>query len=125
MIYGPARFLDEVVALGYAAQLVRVGDLDFLVVNDYEVTLGRFSGRAIDLGLPATPDFPRSVGSSIHVRANPQLLDYQCVPNVMNIIVSALGAEWRYWSHNFNWAGERDRSAARLFFQINGIFDRV
>jgi hypothetical protein len=43
----------------------------------------------------------------------------------MNIIASPLGPEWRYWSHNFNWGGERERSAARLLFQVNAIFERV
>lgn len=125
MIYGPSRLLQEICDLGYAAALVRAGDLDFVVLTDFEIVSGRFARRVIDLGLPATPDFPRSVGASIHVRANPQLLEYQNVPNLLNIIQSPLGAEWRYWSHNLNWAGERDRSAARLLYQVNGIFDRA
>lgn len=124
-MYGPARLLKELQELGYDAQLVRAGGLDFVVIAGYEVPHGRFAGRVIDLGLPAPPDFPRSVGSSIHVRATPQLLEYQNVPNVRNIKDSALGAEWRYWSHNFNWAGERERSAARLMYQVNTIFARA
>lgn len=125
MIYGPARLLAELIELGHTAELVRAGDLDYAIIRGFDVPVGRFAGRRIDLGLPATPDFPRSVGASIHVRADPQLLEYQNIPNVMNIITSALGSDWRYWSHNFNWSGERDRSAARLLYQINGIFDRT
>lgn len=124
-MYGPARLLEELQELGYDAQLLRAGELDFVVISQYEVTHGRFTSRVIDLGLPATPDFPRSVGSSIHVRATPQLLEYENIQNVRNIIQSPLGAEWRYWSHNFNWAGERERSAARLMYQVNSIFDRT
>ena len=90
-----------------------------------EVQFGRFAGRVIELGLPAPPDYPRSVGASIHVRAEPQFLEYGKVHKVRNIIKSPLGPEWRYWSHNFNWTGERERSAARLLAQVNSIFDRV
>jgi hypothetical protein len=124
-MYGPSRLLSEIIELGHEAELARAGDLDFAIMKKYEVAFGRFAGRMIDLGLPATPDFPRSVGSSIHVRAIPQLLECQNIPNVMNIIASPLGPDWRYWSHNFNWAGECNRSAARLLYQINGIFERV
>ena len=74
----------------------------------------------IDLGLLATPDYPRTVGSSIHVRAAPQLFDYGSVPGVRNVIESGLGSEWRYWSHNFGWTGER--STRRLISQVNTIF---
>lgn len=124
-MYGPSRLLAELLELGQSAELVRAGDLDFAVVSAYEIRFGRFAGRTIDLGIPAPPDFPRSVGASIQVRADPQLLDYQNIPNRMNIIASPLGQEWRYWSHNFSWSGERNRSAARLLYQINGIFDRL
>ena len=124
-MYGPSRLLAELKAMQHDATLVRAKDLDFAILQEYEVKLGRFAGRVIDLGLPATPDFPRSVGASIHVRADPQLLDYGNVPNVRNIIESPLGPEWRYWSHNFNWAGERERSAARLLAHVNAIFERA
>jgi hypothetical protein len=125
VIYGPPRLRDELEGLGFVAEPIRAGDLDFVILRDFEIQVGRFTGRVIDLGLPATPDFPRSVGSSIHVRCNPQLLEYQNVPNVLNIIQSALGPEWRYWSFNFNWRGERDRSAARLLYHINAVFERA
>jgi hypothetical protein len=126
MLYGPERLLQETRQLGHRAELVSVEEgLQFVVVSDFEVAFGRFNGRVIDLGLPATPDFPRSVGASIHVRADPQLLEYEHVPGVRNIIVSKLGSDWRYWSHNFQWAGERERSAGRLFAQVNKIFERA
>jgi hypothetical protein len=124
-MYGPSRLLSELVELGYTADTIRIGDIDFVIVRKYQIELGRFAGRVIDLGLPATPDFPRTVGSSIQIRANPQLLEYQSIPNVMNIIQSPLGNDWRYWSHNFNWSGECNRSTARLLYKINAIFDRV
>lgn len=122
MTYGPLRLLAELEALGYGAQEVTVPNGEkFVVLASFTVPGGRFGGRVIDLGIQATPDFPRTVSSAIHVRATPQL--YECAdtaPNIRNITNSALGQEWRYWSHNFGWQDER--SARRLMSQINGIF---
>jgi hypothetical protein len=130
--YGIDRLIAEIAALGHGnvskLQVSQPGSqdvLNFALVPDYEVQLGRFAGRVIDLALPGPADFPRSVGASIHVRADPQLLELGHVQNVRNIIESPLGPQWRYWSHNFNWSGERDKSAARLLAQINGIFERA
>lgn len=126
--YGPERLRAELEALGHAADLVAGTDgLQYAVVPGYHVAAGRFAGRAIDLGIPALPNFPLAVGSSIHVRAEPQLLEYGTVQGagnvlVHNVIASPLGPAWRYWSKNFNWPGEQERSAARLMRQINAVF---
>jgi hypothetical protein len=92
----------------------------FVLLLDFEITLGRFAGRIIDLGLQATPDYPRTVGSALHVRADPQLLELGKVPNKRNIVASALGPEWLYWSHRFLW--DEERSARQLLSQINRVF---
>lgn len=42
------------------------------------------------------------------------------VSNVRNVIASSLGAEWRYWSKNFEWTCEK--STRRLLSQVNEIF---
>lgn len=121
-MYGPERLLADLRVLGYKAGLVTADKSNsFAVIRDYVVPLGRFTGRVIDLGIPATADFPRSVGASIHVRATPQLFEKKdSVPDVRNITDSALGTDWRYWSKNFCWTEER--TARRLLSQINGIF---
>jgi hypothetical protein len=50
----------------------------------------------------------------------PQLFDTtDTLPDVRNITTSALGSEWRYWSHNFGWSQER--SARRLMSQVNRV----
>lgn len=121
--YGAARLLDEVLRLGYRAELVTSSkNRPFVVLRAYVVELGRFAGRTIDLGLQATADFPRTMSSAIHVRAAPQLFE-KCdtAPGVRNIIDSELGPEWRYWSHNFGWS--REKSARRLISQVNRIFN--
>lgn len=122
MRYGPARLMADLDALGYGVQRVDASDgTPFVIIPDYVVPCGRFAGRTIDLGLQATPDFPRSVASAIHVRSNPHLFDYgDTEPRKRNITKSALGPEWRYWSRNFGWNGEK--SARRLMSQINRIF---
>lgn len=121
-MYGPERLLRDLVTMGYEVERVTAADGNvYAVIRGFVVPIGRFADRTIDLGLLATPDFPRSVASSIHVRSAPQLFEYSdSVPNVRNIIPSSLGAEWRYWSHNFGWAGER--STRRLVSQIHTVF---
>jgi hypothetical protein len=120
--YGPERLLDELRAVGHEADLVSATDGTlFVVIGRFAVPCGRFASRVIELGIQATPDFPRTVSSAIHVRTTPQLYDYgDTCPGVRNITTSVLGPEWRYWSHNFGWRG--DKSARRLMSQINTVF---
>jgi hypothetical protein len=121
-MYGPERLVSELRALGYEVELVKAPDgTPFAVIPGFAIPCGRFGGRTIDLGIQATPDFPRSVASAVHIRAEPQLFDYgDTVPGIRNIITSALGSEWRYWSHSFGWAGEKN--ARRLISHINTVF---
>lgn len=122
MIYGPARLVAELEALGYKVALVKAPDgTPFAVLEGFVVPCGRFADREIDLGLQATPDFPRTVASAIHVHVTPQLFETSdSLPNVRNITASVLGSAWRYWSHNFGW--KEERSARRLMSQVNRIF---
>jgi len=120
--YGPERLYAELRDLGFEVRKELADNgTPFAVIEEFEVPSGRFMGRTIELGLQATADFPRTVASAIHVRADPQLLDYgDTEPGVRNITQSPLGPEWRYWSHNFGWNGEK--SARRLLSQINTVF---
>ncbi len=122
-IYGPARMVAELKELGYAPEQVQARDENqYVVLKEYVIELGRFAGRVIDLAFLATADFPRTVASAIHIRANPQLYEKSdSVQNVRNITNSGLGPEWRYWSKNFCWNNER--SMRRLLSQINTIFE--
>jgi len=122
VIYGVARLIEEVRALGYEVrEATGQGGEQFAVIAPFTVSVGRFVDRVIELGLQATADFPRTASSAIHVRAAPHLYDLSdSVQNVRNIQASALGAEWRYWSHNFGW--ERERNARHLMTQINAVF---
>lgn len=122
MLYGAERLLSDLQLLGYDAELITDSNGNkYTVIHGYEIQLGQFAGRVIELGIMATPDYPRSVTSAIHIKANPQLYEKtDTLPNVRNITDSSLGTEWRYWSKNFNWNGER--TTRRLISQINTIF---
>lgn len=122
--YGPEQLVCELNQMGYNAELVQGQDNQFYaVIRGYVIQLGKFAGKAIDLAIPAMPNFPQAVASSIHVRAKPQLYD-KCdsVANVRNIIDSGMGNEWRYWSRNFNWGSQKKKTARRLMAQIAGVF---
>lgn len=120
MTYGPQRLISDLIGLGYQAELVNAGGIEFAIIRKYEVEIGRFRGRVIDLGIMATADYPRTVTSAIHVCAEPQLLETGNLPEVRNITSSQIGGEWRYWSHNFQW--NEERTTRRLVSQINGVF---
>ena len=122
-MFGPARLEQDLRDLGFEVEMMTARGQAFAVIRNYEVQAGRFQGRTIDLGLPAPPNFPQTVGSAIHVRAAPQFVDKQDTkPGVRNILDSPLGPEWRYWSLNF---GQGDHSTRRLLSQINGVFARA
>lgn len=121
-MFGAEKLRQDLENLGYKIEIIPGTDQNqYAVMLGYEVQIGRFAGQIIDLGILATPDYPRSVAAAIHVKAQPQLLEKtDTVPNVRNIIDSALGTEWRYWSNNFNW--NQERNTRSLISQINTIF---
>jgi len=125
MIYGEERFLKDFKEIGYTPELVKGGDgQTYAVFRDFEIEIGKFSGRIIDLGLIVFQDYPRIVHNSIHVKATPQLFEKSdTVPRVRNILNSGLGPEWRYWSYRFNATPED--TAVNLMSQINGVFKRA
>lgn len=122
MIFGPDRLHADLTALGFAAERVAAPDgTPFVVIPDFQVPIGRFAGRVIDLGLQATPDFPLTVASAIHVRSDPHLFDVSdTIKGKRNITNSSLGPEWRYWSHNLGWADPK--TARRLISKVNKVF---
>lgn len=123
--FGPERFMEELKTLGYKPELTVASDGNqYVILRDYVVPLGKFSGRTIELGMLATSDFPLSVTSAIHVRASPQLYEKtDSIPNTRNITDSKLGPDWRYWSINFNW--KKGYSARRLMSKINTVFQNA
>lgn len=123
MIYGAERLKSDLEALGFNVAILNGNDgQPYDVIRGFEVQTGRFVGRIIDLGIMAVANYPQGVASAIQVKADPQLFEKSdSESGVRNIQDSPLGHEWRYWSKNFNWDGER--TTRRLISQINRIFD--
>lgn len=118
------KFLDDLTVLGYCPEFRQVDQNQlFAIIPGYQVEHGRFQGRVIDLGLPALLDYPRMVGPSIHIKADPQLLELQNVPGKLNVIGSPLGIAWRYWS--FRFTAYPQETAQQLMNQINTVFYNV
>ena len=122
---GPEKMVEDFKELGLQPELVDGPDGNkYAVFKGYEVEIGRFAGRVIDLALHALPDYPRMVHSSIHIKADPQLLEKtDTAPGIRNIVDSGLGADWRYWS--FSLKANPNDTALNLLTQINGIFKRI
>lgn len=123
VIYGVDRLRSDLGVLGFKTATVTGGDgQPYVVICGFEVPVGRFVGRIIDLGIMAVANYPQGVASAIQVKANPQLFEKtDSQSGVRNIQDSPLGAEWLYWSKNFNWDGEK--TTRRLISQINKIFE--
>jgi len=123
MIFGIERLITDLRELGFteAEQIADPQGTPFAVLKNFEVGAGRFCGKIVELAIPAPPEYGRVVGSAIHLRSNPHLLDKpDTMPNVRNITDSSLGDTWRYWSHQFIYYPED--TTKLLMAQINGVF---
>lgn len=114
-------------ALGFNTEaVVTAGGQPFVLLPGFIVASGRFEGRQIDLALEAPPNYPHSLGSALHVRAEPALLQPGTHPAGYNVLAgnSALGADWQYWSFNLSamWQGGLGASLSSI---INGVMDRA
>jgi hypothetical protein len=120
--FGIDKLMSDLNALGYL-DVEHIQDPQgnsFALLAKFHVNVGRFAGRIVELAIPAPNDYGRLVGSAIHLRSKPHLLDKRdSVPNVKNITDSALGPEWRYWSHRFEFFSEDPTK--HLMLQINGV----
>lgn len=123
MIYGVERLKHDLESLGFEADLAKGSDNHtYVIITGFVIPAGRFMGRTVDVGIMGIPNYPQGVPSALHIRSEPHLLDISdTLANVRNILASPLGDEWRYWSKNFNWNGEK--STRRLISQINRIFE--
>lgn len=122
-LYGAERLKSDLEAIGFKVAGSSGNDgQPYVIIPGFEIPTGRFRGRVIDLGLMAVANYPQGVASAIQVKAEPQLFEKTDTQSgVRNIIDSPLGPDWRYWSKNFNWDGEK--TTRRLISQINRIFD--
>jgi hypothetical protein len=121
MLIGIERLVYDLMLLGYSDVQQKVGaGLHYAIIPGFIIPAGTFTGRIIGLGLPAPEDYPRSVGSSIQVKADPALFPMGRIIGVRNIQGSGLGADWQYWS--FQFILPPANPTAELMAKINEIF---
>ena len=121
MMTGVERLVSDLRELGFVNLSTHQGTdgLQYAIIAGFEIPDGSFSGRSVDLAIPAPVDYPRSFGASIHLKANPHLVPFGHV-NGRNVIASGLGVEWQYWSYRFNL--RENNPSSELITQINEIF---
>ena len=124
-VYGKERLFTDLQQMGYNVEKVNdAKGIDYVIIRDYFITIGKFLGKVIDLAIPVPKDYPRVSGSSIHLKSNPHLLDKtDTIKGKRNIIDSPLGDDWRYWSFRFQVSPENP--SQDLLSQINGIFRSI
>ncbi|MBE7172346.1 MAG: hypothetical protein INR73_17295 [Williamsia sp.] len=124
MKIGIERLLHDLSGMGYG-DVERCDDhtgVSYAVMKGFEIPAGTFAGRIIDLAVPAPPNFPQGVTSSIHIKASPILVTQGMVTGIRNVLPSNLGIEWQYWSYNF--VLPPGNPTAELITKINEIFRR-
>ena len=124
-MYGKERLYNDLQQMGFSIDYMSDSKgIEYVTIRDYNIDIGQFKGRVIDLSIPVPKDYPRAVGSCIHVKSEPILLNKtDSIPKKRNIIDSNLGNEWRYWSFRFNLSPENPTQD--LISQINGIFRNI
>jgi hypothetical protein len=123
-MYGIEKLLHDLQSIGYEGHepLIDIQGVQYGLIKNYEIPSGSFKGRIVDLAIPAPTDYPRVLGASIHIKANPHLVPFGPIPNLRNVIPSNLGPEWQYWSYQFHKRSEQSNHTLELITQINGIF---
>jgi hypothetical protein len=91
----------------------------YALIPTFLIPAGSFTGRVIELAIPAPQDFPRSPPFSIHIRTNPHLVPSGQTAK-RNVIPSNLGSDWQYWSYQFRVHPENPTT--ELMSQINEVF---
>lgn len=98
--FGVDRLAKELARIGIRAEgpFPSVNGEVLLLVRDYSVRMGRFAGRAVDLGVPVLPDFPATLPRGLFV--TPALLPSGSFSiGDPGSATSALpGQGWLYWS---------------------------
>jgi len=124
MKIGVDRLQSDFLELGYddVQQARDANGVCYAIIPDFEIPVGSFAGRRISLAIPAPANYPQGIGASVHIKAEPILVEKGQVQDVRNVCDSALGGDWQYWSYRFVLV--QANPAAELMSQIHGIFKR-
>ena len=113
-----ARLESDLRAQGHTTETALAGG-PFVLLRGFAVCSGRHEGRVVDLGLQVVPSYPHNLPAALHVRADPPLREKGHTGD-FNVIDSALGPDWQYWSFNLDavWQGGLGPSLTAI---INGV----
>lgn len=118
---GASRLEQDLQQQGYKSlSILNEGGQAYVMIANFEVPVGSFAGRIIDLAIPAPIDYPRVCGASMHVRSTPQLVEFGQVQGLRNVIASPLGPDWQYWSYAFH--ARPGNTTGELMSQIHAVF---
>jgi len=122
--YGINRLIEDLINLGFneVISIKDANNANYALISKFEIPAGSFSGKIIELAIPAPDQYPQMCGPSIHILASPILVPFGNVPGVRNVIQSPLGDSWQYWSYQFSI--NPVNPTAVLISQINEIFKR-
>lgn len=115
------EFIDQLIELGHAVQVHAENRISF----PYEIPLGRFRGKSIQLGFIINDDYPANCPGG--PRMSPRLLPLSPNgehPNGRIHEAAEFGPDWEYWSRPFPDWNTTDRSAKAYMKHINRLFDQ-
>lgn len=98
---GLERFVEDFRAMGWTVDgPLQSGGLRWAIIHEFIVPAGRFSGRVIDVAIPAPDDFPATPPGGLYV--SPDLIP---VNEMGGLSVhdragetAGLPGRWQYWS---------------------------
>lgn len=116
-------FIHQLQALGYT---VSQPATDFLAFN-YEIPVGRFAGRTVNVAFQVTDSFPMNPPPGPHF--SPHLLPVTGGGGTHPfgaIHASPLGSSWQYWSRPFacHW-NQTDRSVRSYLAHIKNLLATI
>ena len=118
-------FLSQLQVMGYTVQELAIAPHTYWVF-DYEIPLGKFRGRIVQVGLLASDSFPMDPPPGPHF--NPHLLpvtNQGGVHPLGGIHNSPLGQVWQYWSRPFTGWSKTDRTVKTYIAHLKNLLDTV
>ncbi|MGI8402472.1 MAG: hypothetical protein ACR2NS_12845 [Gemmatimonadaceae bacterium] len=125
-MFGAEEFRHQLRSIGIEAALYE----ETKVVFPFAVSLGKYCGSALKLGLVVPPDFPISPPSGPHL--SPPLLPLHPQNDAGHPVGGVhasddferiAGDKWQYWSRPFLQWGTTDKSVRTYLRFLNQLFD--
>lgn len=98
-LFGPDRLIKDLQEAGLSVSgPASSGGYDFVVVQNYSINKGRFSGEVIDIALQAPSDYPITAPSGLFVSKKLIPAGLLNVHDWSHMTNSLPSADWLYWS---------------------------